>query len=454
MFHQGDLQSGIAAAIQSSRSVVCFVQDENTESLEWEQHWLREKRVAALLAAHAVLLRIEAGSQEAGFLSAFCPIENTPTLVIIHNGQLRENILSGVTKEDFVQRVSSALHPAGVLPATQAPSSVEPATTPQSSMPAAGTADVIPTATSRPSQSPTTAGKRKAVDTELASSSSTNSQQLSYAAQQRLRERTQRDERNRILAQIEDDRRERKSRAEQAKAQRLALESGETDVGPTSQLVNPSSQQQRPTVSAASNIALQIRLLDGSNLRNRFDRTATLAKDVRPWIDTSLREAEGVKKAPPYTFKHVLSPQPNRALGEVEERETLESLGLAPSATLVLVPVRGAVEAYAGAGAGLAGGLWAKIQAILAALLAVVLGLFGMGGEARRGSVAGRDRSAAAATPSGQSRAETSAVNTGNKTPGGGVKIRTLRDQRDEDNQYYNGNSLDFEPKDKDEEKK
>src|SRR4051812_7543571 len=79
-----------------------------------------------LLRQKAVVLRLEAGSTEAGFLAAFCPISNTPTLVIIQyavghilgwiwlitsfsNGQLREQLVSGVAKEDFVSRVRKAL---------------------------------------------------------------------------------------------------------------------------------------------------------------------------------------------------------------------------------------------------------------------------------------------------------------------------------------------------------
>lgn len=42
---------------------------------------------ASQLAAHiqqqAVALRLQAGSQEAGFLAAFCPVSSTPALVVI-----------------------------------------------------------------------------------------------------------------------------------------------------------------------------------------------------------------------------------------------------------------------------------------------------------------------------------------------------------------------------------
>ena len=40
-------------------------------------------QLASLLEQKAVLLRLEAGSTEAGFLSAFCSISDTPTFVVI-----------------------------------------------------------------------------------------------------------------------------------------------------------------------------------------------------------------------------------------------------------------------------------------------------------------------------------------------------------------------------------
>jgi len=40
-------------------------------------------KIAALLRSKTILLRLNFGSQEAGYLSAFCPLSQAPTLVII-----------------------------------------------------------------------------------------------------------------------------------------------------------------------------------------------------------------------------------------------------------------------------------------------------------------------------------------------------------------------------------
>lgn len=122
MFHDGDLQSGIALALSQSKLLACFVTgphasiyllwhgwlmrmvkpDGAQESSLWEEDYLQDDTVYAcahcstktwliqafgqinpLLSSKAVLLRVESGSQEAGYLSAFCAVSTVPTLVVI-----------------------------------------------------------------------------------------------------------------------------------------------------------------------------------------------------------------------------------------------------------------------------------------------------------------------------------------------------------------------------------
>ncbi|KAK4555227.1 hypothetical protein LTR86_007523 [Recurvomyces mirabilis] len=108
IFHPGDLQSGISTAIQQHKLVACFIRnDDNPTSSLWEQEWLPE--YAEIIAEKAVLLRIEHGSQEAGFLGAFCTIERAPALVVIHNGRVLEKLEAEVGKEEWEERVLSAV---------------------------------------------------------------------------------------------------------------------------------------------------------------------------------------------------------------------------------------------------------------------------------------------------------------------------------------------------------
>ena len=83
MFYEGNVQSGIALALQESKAVACFVKDGGPESSRWETEYLQDAQIARALAAKAVTLSIQAGSQDAQFLAAYYPVKSTPTLLVI-----------------------------------------------------------------------------------------------------------------------------------------------------------------------------------------------------------------------------------------------------------------------------------------------------------------------------------------------------------------------------------
>lgn len=87
MFFEGDLQSGISLALRESKSVACFVRDDGEESSTWENEYLVDAQVKAALADRAVTLRLQAGSPEAAFLSAYYPVQSVPTFTIIQYGR-------------------------------------------------------------------------------------------------------------------------------------------------------------------------------------------------------------------------------------------------------------------------------------------------------------------------------------------------------------------------------
>jgi len=86
---------------------------------------------------------------------------------------------------------------------------------------------------------------------------------------------------------------------------------------------------------------IRVVLLNGSTLRSSFSPEETIRKTVRPFIDTKRTDGDV-----PYTFKHLLTPSPSRSLTPSDEDKTLQSLGLVPSATLILVPIQSFTTAY------------------------------------------------------------------------------------------------------------
>lgn len=509
MFFTGTLQEGISKALQETKLVVCFVTDNEDESKTWEDEYLKDDTIAPSLERDAVLLRLEAGSQEAGYLAALVPLPKNPTLVVIKNGELKEYISAGTSKEQFVTRVGGAFQaqaqasvmtqPGGTAAATstetvsspsnpQAPGQVAPA--------ASGTTSSSPgQQQSQPASRSSTAGheqsdrkqreeaerrrrekgkmkeeqegqaQEQAQDPEKAKQ---NEVKRKAAQQLAERQRQAREERARVLKRIEDDRAERKARDEARRAERRATSLAPTPApAPASAAASAAGENAEGLTAAGPSstagrqhdqCAIQVRLFDGSTVRTRFPARATLATDVRRWVD-SVR-ADGDE---PYTFKVILTPLPNRAVDPAaEEGRTLGELGLAPSSTLVLAPVdRASSPAYPRIRAGLNNPLSRLIAAVLAFVGGVLGGVVGaLTGSGTRGRLAsnggGGGGGGGGGQVSGEQQKEDRAQGRATGRDGAGssrINGFNNADDRQRDYQLYNGNSLNFEPR-KDEEEK
>ena len=243
--------------------------------------------------------------------------------------------------------------------------------------------------------------------------------QVSYAEQQRRRQLDERLERERIMKDIQNDKATRREKEERRKALAGKVEANDGANG----LVNGQILREISSTSSKprDDCALQVRLFDGSTIRKRFPLHETL-QSVRAWINDQGSDGDS-----PYTLKQILSPLPNRTIHLSEEEESLRSLGFVPSATLVKVPVQGYTTAYEVNQGIIFRGVSAAYGAASAGInvLAGVLGAFLSFGQAAR--------QAEETTPQGQGEA------IGSES---GIRIRTLRDQREgqEKHQLYNGN--------------
>ncbi|KIV86623.1 hypothetical protein PV11_02223 [Exophiala sideris] len=530
MFHEGDLQSGVALALQQSKAVLCFVQDQSETSRQWEDV-LREPHIAAAITDQAVALRLEAGSQEAGFLSPICPINSTPAIVVIKNAQLQQNLQSaeisiedldgrlrsgfniqetedelvadsGATIEEDAQRSGSESEYLDLQPApgqmrlpnnaydalrnhTQklldegtSPSKVfqtqlslldnipifhdevgrlrddvrpelsEYARSRLLRLPAVGlripgpakSANTSPAQPAQPSSPvpPTNTSNSNAVPAarpannaasppDQAASETQKAQRSEYIKMQREREQKQRDERERIKSQIKADREERR-RLDEIRKQ------GETAAAQSSASAGLAQSKPRST-----EIRVQVRTFDGSTLRSTFQPSSTLSKDIRPWIDANSNTTA------PYNLKIILTPLPNRNIEASEEEQELRALGVVGSCTLVMVPVKGYVESYTGStsggllGAAVNGG-YNLVSGTAGMVFGCVKSLLGYN----------QDGNAATASTSGSARGQDSTQNPTPPNASKNVRVRTLADQRAEDakrdQQFYNGNQLNFEP--------
>ncbi|KFY35384.1 hypothetical protein V494_05979 [Pseudogymnoascus sp. VKM F-4513 (FW-928)] len=372
MFYEGDLRSGINAAITQSKLVACYVrsQDDGEETTTWESDFLKDPEIESLISSKAILLRLLSPSEEASFLEQICPIVKLPTLVVIHNGAMKEYLTSGISKEDFINRLTSVLkgEESSFSPVTGVPAAAQTGT---NSGEASNNSQNQPSnvaallqerkirmeAEKKKKDAQDKAERaRKAAERQAAIEAGRpedpkRAADLKYAALQKKRTQEAREERERVLKQIEDDKAERKAR-DAARKEQAKIAAGIEQPNP---FTAPSSE--RGSIARADHCALKIRLFDGSAISSRFPSDATLEGEVRKWVDQEQQVAES-----PYTFKHILTPFPNKEISISEEGKSLQDLGLVPNATLVLVPVKDFTPAY-GQGPGVTGLLSSGVSA-------------------------------------------------------------------------------------------
>ncbi|KAF9768348.1 hypothetical protein IL306_014382 [Fusarium sp. DS 682] len=441
MFYEGTLQEGISTAVGQQKLVLCFVTDESDESTQWENEFLTDDTLSDLLKEHAVALRLKAGSEEAGYLAQIFPLPRTPTVVIIKNGELKEYITPGTSKEDFLRRVQTAFSSTSAAPAP-APATTQPAPEPEQASPPQPRTEtpVVPEQNTPPTAAPSTsenvrrilaeraarlqaqkeenerkvkeerARTKERAKAEAEAGMDTDNARAHKAAEAVKKKRQQdQEERARILKRIEDDKAERRLRAEQREQQKLdGLKGGDV----AASLVNAPETKLSTASKAGAITALQVRLFDGSTLRSRFKTTAPL-KEVRQWVDENRTDG-----SQPYTFKQVLTPLPNKNVDETEEDKALGDLGLSPSSTLVLIPVKKFTNAYDDSQ-----GIFSKIIGFILGIFTSIFSLFGGGGGDDRTGHRGPTNDAPASSQE---------------------RVQSFQNHRDQqrDQQLYNGNSV------------
>jgi hypothetical protein len=412
-------------------------------------------------------LRLEGGSTEAGFLAAFCDVSATPTFIVIHNGKLQLQLGKDVSKDEFVNSIRTILGAEALPGATPTPQ----ASTAQAQAPAeddlyGGPEPVRSTPTPpqvpvrapvrAPAPAPTTSnakGKQKAAppsQAELeAQAAAANATKQAARDALRKKKREEAEELARVKARIEQDKAERKAAAAARAAERERERTGaSTEPAPQPSISTRGSQ--------AQNVHLHVRLFDGKTIRHVFPRTATLQGEVRTWVESEFSKLDAADanahagSLPPFYFRHLLPPQPARELSAGDEAQHLGDIDLAPSATLVLVPVKGYTQAYAanegvvGTATGLVGGAFGLLSSTVGyvgSALGSVVG-FGSGSGSGSGSAAG-DAQTAGRTVGGSDAAPRAGNTQQTQAGAEGIRVRTLADQRAREPQtFYNGNQV------------
>ena len=372
-------------------------------------------------------------------------------------GILNENIKAGTPDEEFRTRLLQALRLGKIPEVTDGPSNhtngdqqAEPQDGPSSSA-------NVPREQSQKEQlserSSKLKGKQKANPKPAAQSSdprhgqdsgdpnprdASKRQRETWVQEQKKRKEEAQLERKRILAQIENDKQERKQREQARKAAAAAVAAEAENVDDDQASTSPAAGVLLKA-RYANECVLKVRTFDGSTVAGKFPSEQSLREHVRAWIESEIGRPDA-----PYEFTQVLAPAPNRRISVAEEEESLYSLGLSPSATLVMVPVKSYTDAYATGSQG-------YISSGLSYGYGMVKGGFSMVGQLAGALVGSNNQDNATEANAGRPQTVDGAA----ESPRSSINVRMLRDEArpKDDQQLYNGNTLNFEPRPKDDEK-
>ncbi|KAI9888779.1 MAG: hypothetical protein M1814_006284 [Vezdaea aestivalis] len=451
-FFSGTVQEGIDKAVSESKYILCFITDGGDICHEWERVLVETEKIRDLLKDKAIVMKLESESQETSFLRAYFPTRQPPNLAIMTPTSSRillssdmdvkelGNAICEYLKDEVADAGGSSGHVLDrALPTEAGQESVNAQAT--NRLP-----DLIPDRTRIQQQldarrtrleiekkeADEQAKIEKARKTEArkeAASDPKRANELKYAKMRRNRLNEEKKERERIMKLVEDDKLARRARGErQQKQQQHHHQENEQEVVTNAATVQSCAPKESITPNQKDICALQVRLFDGRSIRSDFSPKATIAEDVRLWID---KANPGPK--PAFSFKHMQSPTLHRSIDVLEESTSLEGLKLMPNATLSLVPIKDFSNAYDEANQG----LFAKSYNVLTSGIGFVGSTVArVTGYANNSSNDGNGTHAPATDSAKGQR-----------------NIRTFAEDqsgRREQYQLYNGNQLNFEPRPED----
>ncbi len=253
-----------------------------------------------------------------------------------------------------------------------------------------------------------------------------------HAEALKKKQREAREERQRILKAIETDKAARKAQKAEAESERRASLASEHAESARQTLA---SLRRVSTSRDSEHCAIQVRLLDGSTIRDRFSSDQTL-KDVREWVDGKQEGKEA------YTFKVLLTPLPSKKIDATEEEKSLQALELAPSSTLILVRVPGFAAAFTAAAAPAGGAAQGNVfQKLIGYILAFITGLFGTITGFFSG-ILGANHSSEDSGPSTGRTSQSQAAADATRRRGGRIAGMDPDSGQRNEQQFYNGNSV------------
>lgn len=301
-------------------------------------------------------LAIKQGTREFDNFVEIFPVNKVPCIYLLQRQTVLYKWEDAVSGDLFIDRLEQVLHGdgAGPGPGAEVSDSSRPTTADEhedlrndtsssssaENIPVAQVSESTPspgeTADNAKSKSNTQNKARSAPQMDAGGKDESKAEAVRTHAQNVfLQKKRDLEERKRVLRLVQNDRQELKNKADRERARRdsqAAIQAEKpVDLG------NVQTDSIRINSGASASSAILVRLFDGTALKKRFQADDTLLT-VRKWIEENRQGSDE-----PFTFYQNI---PKRWFDSKEEEETLKSLDLVPSASLILKRVSNVATAY------------------------------------------------------------------------------------------------------------
>ncbi|GAA5805793.1 hypothetical protein HPULCUR_011319 [Helicostylum pulchrum] len=357
IWFSGPVGDAITLVGQRNCVFLVYIYDDS-EKTQTLNATLKDEHVVAAIKEYSVALSMEKSSENATMFGQFCkhPIQSVPIVYFIKQGTIRDFGIETMSSEEVVEKliyvnemVTPQPSPVSAQVSEQSATNAPPPVNIPASIPPVSVPSSIPNA-----QSSSNAEETKAKKEELQKQLENLRKERAERDKQDAKEREiKRRQEAKLLQEAKQDRvdKENKKYFDQIKKERLEDEAHRKKVREqiakdrAEKIAQRNAEKQRsPEINVASSAEfstsnanhdysnLNIRQLDGTNIRSKFEASTTLST-VREWINQNRTDD---KRKP---FK--LSSQfPNRLFTEQDDDTTLTNLNLCPSATIIMKPIK------------------------------------------------------------------------------------------------------------------
>lgn len=349
-WYTGDIGTAIN---ESKNKKLIFLVHTFDESQPADELWTKEE-IYQLCTEYCVSLKLEASSQSFTQFKQIYPVTTQPTTYLIGTNGLPLEVVSGsVSQDQFLIRMSQAIekhtdsvsgNAAGTSSSSQ-DSEQNSATASGSSEDTMKLEDKVALARAKikaiqekkkvaqdERERNSELERRKMGQELLKMKRDREEEELRRIAEEKRREKQQ-DElaKKKVLEQIRLDREEKQKKYSQEKVE---LERAEAERKAKLELQR--QQEKQAEAARNSNVArLQFRFVDGSSVVNQFTPDQTL-DEVRQFVAQKLKE---MNETSPFAMH---TSYPKREFTAADMSSTLRDLQLAPSASLLIIPMRSA----------------------------------------------------------------------------------------------------------------